>query len=53
MTKKLVIENVSDDYGRPVHQIFSVWDTKRKVMVYWARDREDAENYIRQGELDL
>jgi hypothetical protein len=54
--KRLVIENVTDQFGRFIGQSFGVWDSVRRVMVFlpWpgARGRARAEAFIAQGEFE-
>ena len=52
--KRLVITNTPDRFGRFGGQDFSVWDTKRRVLVY-PRDprRQCAEMALNQYELNF
>lgn len=53
-TKRLVIQNLTDKFGRFCGQTFGVWDTKLKAMVFLPHpNRAKAEAYIAQMELDL
>jgi hypothetical protein len=53
-TKRLVIRNLTDQFGRFYGQTFGVWDTKLKALVFLHHpNRAKAEAFIAQMELDL
>jgi hypothetical protein len=55
--KKLVRQNIYDEYGRFKDQMFGVWDSESKLMVLpfdWRKDaKERAEAYMAQLEFQF
>jgi hypothetical protein len=55
--RKLVIQNIQDEYGRCKDQMFGVWDAKQKRMVLpfdWRKDaRQRAEAFLSQLEFQF
>jgi hypothetical protein len=55
--RKLVIQNIHDEYGRVKDQMFGVWDSKTKLMVLpfdWRKDaRQRAEAFLSQLEFQF
>lgn len=55
--KRIVTQNLQDQYGRFLGQMVGVWDTERKCMVYpfdWRKDaKKRAQAFIDQQEFPL
>lgn len=53
-SRKLVIQNLTDQFGRFCGQLFGVWDTTLKAMVFLPHpNRAKAEAFLAQGDLFL
>lgn len=53
-TKRLVIHNMTNEYGSFAGQLFGVWDIKLQAMVFPLHTRrERAEAFLNQLELDI